>query len=190
MSLKILQWNCRSALNKWGEFIVLARDFDVICLNETFYKKNSYTDLKGFYCIREDDPEDVVGGGIAIYIRDYINFRRLKDLNIVNGFKWINVEIEWNEKKINVLNVYRSPSARINSQNWRKSLDFAEARQNNTLVCGDFNAHNLEWGSELKNDEGDWLLEAIINNNLEILNSGEATRINNRSKKKAVQTLQ
>lgn len=77
MKLKILQWNARSLINKWAEFTILAKQYDIICINETFFKdKHAFGNLlTGYYSIREDKPTQVVGGGVAIYIREYLEYK-------------------------------------------------------------------------------------------------------------------
>lgn len=107
MGLTILQWNARSLVSKWTEFTILASQFDIICINETFLKnKHIFGNfLKGYYCIREDKPSQIIGGGVAIYIRDYLEFKRINNIMMPIDIEWIGIEVNWNNQKLNIINI-------------------------------------------------------------------------------------
>lgn len=181
MSLRILQWNCRSLVCKWSEFVELSRDYDVICINESFLKPHHRfgDSLKKKFSIRIDKPLNVQGGGVVVYIRDYLEFRRIHNLNLPSEVEWIGLEVRWNEEIYTTINIYNSPSNKFRKVQWQGFLDFAQNFQKNLIICGDFNVHSIAWGSELGGQEGDWFLKSIEENELCILNNGKPTKIHN-----------
>lgn len=78
--------------------------------------------------------------------------------------------------------MYNSPSNNLRRNEWKNLLNFAENFENNLIICGDFNAHAPDWGSELGGCEGKWLKESMEENDLSILNNGKATKIYNGNK--------
>lgn len=46
------------------------------------------------------------------------------------------------------------------------------------VMLGDFNAHHEEWGSAKADNRGKTVLEYVVDHNLVVINSGEATRMN------------
>ena len=55
----------------------------------------------------------------------------------------------------------------------------------NTIICGDFNSHNILWGSENTDKNGRLVEEFLLERNLVLLNDGEGTRIDPHSGKRS-----
>lgn len=120
--LRILQWNCRSVLNKWGEITKIAENYDIICLNETFLKDDIERNLKDFFFISFNQPKTVHGGGSIIFIRSFLNYKKIENIKFPKGIEWIGIEIEWNNKILEIHHFYRSPSLYIRADEWKKNF--------------------------------------------------------------------
>ena len=112
--LKIYHLNIHSLCNKMDELRLFCNEYKthVLCLNETWLDENiSYEELRltDYNIIRRD--RDCLGGGVAVYIADHLQF------NLINIENSSNIEALWFEltppksKKILFGSLYRPPNS-------------------------------------------------------------------------------
>lgn len=110
--LKILQWNCRSILNKKQELQTVAHQYDIILLIKTWLKLELKFYLKDFNVIRKDRPLNK-GGGICICIRNNIKFTIEDSLqNIPLPFETLGIGINLPQNPLLIVTIYRPPNSR------------------------------------------------------------------------------
>ena len=156
--LKICFLNACHILPKFEELRILfchENNVDIFCFCETFLHKNvSDTEISitGYNTVRRDRHSNTIGGGIIVYIKNNLSFKRRHDLEFDSIESiWIEVLVR-NTKPFLICFVYRPPSEK---SEWIDNFDFqvsaaAECSKDITLV-GDFNYdisfchHNKRW---------------------------------------------
>ncbi len=120
----------------------LCKKFDIITLSETFLNPDSTTNLNlsGYHTIlRKDRP--TFGGGIAIFIRENIVFKRKFDYDsrFVENM-W--VEISTTNGKLLLCNTYRPPNFTEFWEHFDSNIEFVKSESDvkNIIVLGDLNA--------------------------------------------------
>ena len=118
----------------------------VLGLCETFLD-NTYSDtdlqIEGYNLIRRDRPNRI-GGGIAIYISEYVSFKVREDLDNSNiESLWVELKLP-KSKPILLSTVYRPPdSGRYWVSEFEKQLEQAYAEDKEVILIGDFNKNLL-----------------------------------------------
>lgn len=178
MDNTILQWNCNGLYAHLEEvkLLISKRKPFVICLQETLLKPNKIFKLFGYNTYRTDgEYVNKARGGVAICVDSRIR----SDEVILNN---CNLEIVcvkvFFPVEITICNCYIPPDTQIHLH------DLQNIKNQITGPCiflGDFNAHNVLWGSTSLNVRGQIIENFIDNNDLIILNSNMPTHLNTHS---------
>ena len=179
----ILQWNGRSLLANGQDFkqFIYSREekLDVICVQETWLKPRWDFNIKEYVSVRKDRLEGG-GGGCATFVREGVPYRVVEvDL----GLECVVVEIWVGSKNIMVVNLY-NPCRKLELGQLEMLV-----RDRGCVVCGDFNAHNILWGSEGTDYNGRVVEDLVENRQLVVLNDGAGTRIDVRTGRESVLDL-
>lgn len=178
-SLNFLQLNCNGIRGKHGELVQLLSSLNVhvAALQETKLRP-SVRDPK-FPCysiVRCDRPSPSTGGGLAFLVHETIRFTVLPPCPGLDNF----VEcqgISINTKSLsdlNIFNVYVPPS----SPEVPSSINLSSILGTpNSLVLGDFNAHNPLWLCPNTDVRGTLLADQIEAADLFVLNNTHGTRL-------------
>ena len=98
---------------------------DIYCINETFLTSStddSYLNINGYFLLRKDRVHKT-GGGVVMYIRNGIHFKRRPDLEQTT-LEMITIEITCSNKSILLSTIYRPPDNDNNtSQQWLFDMD-------------------------------------------------------------------
>ena len=123
----------------------LCSKFDIITLSETFLSQNSLADLTlpGYHnVLRRDRP--TFGGGLAIFIRDCIVYKRKANLDsqLIENM-W--VEINTVDGKLLLCNIYRPPSDQNFWENFASNIENIKSMNTtkHLMILGDMNADFL-----------------------------------------------
>ena len=147
----------RCRLDELSHFTVL-HDIDILCLSETKLDDSIHPSL--FSLDSFHDPltrhRDRNGGGVAIYIRECLPFKRLPDLEL-NGIEWIWCLVKIKKISLVICAVYVPPN--MSSGQYQtflnkltESMTLAQAHSpNNIIILGDFNAGNTFISQKYKN---------------------------------------
>ena len=152
----------------------------VACLQETKLRLGSKDpSIPGYAILRCDRPGGGYGGGVAILVHHSISFSQIDVSFIANDqhLEVIAVNAKINNSDIAIFNVYCPPSsscARGYIPNIASLLDNASG---DSLVLGDWNAHDEAWFSSLSDDRGEHLVAEIEQSNFSILNQDSYTRL-------------
>lgn len=173
INIKILQWNSRSIVANKASLLDYLKDnpVDVIVLSETWLKPDTKIYINGFHLVHEYRNDGK--GGVGIFISRTISFSKINiNKNFNNQIEICAVTLD--RYNISIVSVYKPPTINATKADWQNIfLQF----QNETVVCGDFNAHHCLWGSLQNCNQGLRLVEAIDNTDLINLNDGSPTRI-------------
>lgn len=86
--------------------------------------------------------------------------------------EFVACKVSFGEQCITVINFYLQPSSRISVEELTNIFNISNSY---TFVCGDFNAHNIIWGSDRCDARGNVVECAADKCNLTILNDGSPT---------------
>lgn len=106
MVLSILQWNARSLIANGQElkYFIERQNVkpNIVCIQETWLKPSLVFILSGYIALRKDRNPNV-GGGVAIFVQQGINY---KVLNINEEIEVIGIEVWISKSKFNIINDY------------------------------------------------------------------------------------
>ena len=169
MALHILQWNACGLIAHYQEFqhLIAIKQYDEICIQETFLKPDKKCCPVGYTCIRQDRT-DRLGGGIATFIKNGIKFTELRQPADMECHA---VNIRTSAGDIAVVNVYIPPG------NHTIPLPLSDLfiHRRNVIILGDMNAKSPLWGSDTYDTRGRALEEAVNAHEYIILNTGQGT---------------
>lgn len=176
LNLKILQWNCRSAISNLTALKMLINEYnpDIVILCETFYKPESTVNLSGFEVVRKDRQSGK--GGVAILIANSLTYSVINlNPNFNNKLEVCAINLYVKNETISVASAYRPPNVNLIKSDY---INLINQLENKLVIAGDLNTQNTSWGSGRNNAAGNVLLEALDEkSNLIIRNNGSRTRI-------------
>ena len=151
--VNILQWNAQglhSHGNELEKFLFdLEQKTQVICVQETWFTNENFT-LNNYECFSKN-RNNGQRGGIAIYVQENIFVSSHEHIT----YDGIETEIQKltcviNGLNLSIINVYNpcKTFTRKTMEILRKNID------ENTIICGDFNSHNVIWGSDKTDKNG------------------------------------
>ncbi|MCP3662806.1 MAG: hypothetical protein GY696_09960, partial [Gammaproteobacteria bacterium] len=155
-NLKILQWNCNGIRSKNAELIpfIDENQIKVVVIQETKLSENSTPPvIPNFTLVRKDRREN--GGGLAIFVHKSILFAQASDLPEDGHTESNGIQIG----DIKIRNIYIPPIASCApgfDPNFQAILS-----EPDSLILGDFNAHNPLWYSNIQDSRGEKLAEEI-----------------------------
>lgn len=144
-SLKLIHLNIRSVNRNLDEFVIFLQstcvEFHVIILSETWLGNSSeFPDVDGylaFHSVRQGKA----GGGISVLVRNDIQVQLIPQLSFISDLcEMCSVVISINNRRVNILGVYRPPNSSVSDFN-----NFFFNLFDNTffnllsVVMGDFN---------------------------------------------------
>ena len=142
---------------------------DIICLQETWFNSSNSFNLKNYEGLYKNRPSGV-RGGCAIYIDQNIPF---KEHPTNTNLEIQVIEIQIKREKIVIINFY-NPCQKIDKNILLQIIKRYTCR---IIMCGDFNGHNILWGSKTTDQNGRIIEEIINESGLVILNDGMGTRL-------------
>lgn len=174
--MAVLQWNLNGLYAHWPEFkhILSHINPQVICLQETRLKPNTCCRVKDYKLYRKDRQHQHASGGVSIFVKKSIYSEEVK---INTNMEVIAVKIH-NPQTVTLCNIYIPPDL---PRDQIKLADIILQLPRPFLLVGDFNAHNIIWGSDHTDRRGKFL-EDIFENDT-ILNTGEPTHFCTRTGK-------
>ncbi len=112
-TLKLVHYNCESLRNKVNILEAECKEFDIVGITETWLNEkidNEKLEIKGYKTPIRKDRDDG-WGGVALYIKDELYYKRRLDLENPQ-LEAIWVEITQNNKTLLVCCIYRPPNSR------------------------------------------------------------------------------
>lgn len=167
---RVVQWNCLSLNIRKPDLIQLINKQDpfLICLQETWLRKESLFKMPGFVCLREDRLDGY--GGVAMLIKNTLAFTPITLPVHSDDLSVIAVIVN----SICYVSIYFS---RPNNDIFNEINEILNFLPKPFLCLGDFNSHHQLWGCTTSTYYGEKLLDLISSHNLCILNTGSPTRL-------------
>ena len=172
MVLSILQWNARSLIANGQELkynVNVLGNPHLVCIQETWLKPQLDFVIFGYVSVRKD-REHGTGGGVAIFIREDIQFRSVE----IGSEELVAIELWTGGKSFMVVNYY-NPCKRLDLSSL---VDINNVLQGSVIWTGDFNAHSTLWGCIDTDVNGQILEDFLEESGLVCLNDGQGTRYN------------
>ena len=152
-NLKILQWNCRSILNKKFEYLDYLKDYDIALLCETMLSSRISLDFNNYTTIRSDrqGSGSTVGGGVMINISKRIPYEVCNKIyNNTGSFESIAITVpiifRGSREVLTFVSFYRPPGAIMQKSEWLKLSD-SLPKNSLYVLGGDANCHSSVWDS-------------------------------------------
>lgn len=143
--LKIAHINAQSLLNKIDEFrfIFITSDIDVVCVSETWFKKDmpdELVTLNGYNLYRAD--RQTRAGGVAIYVKNTIYCKIVHVSPSDDPMEYIFLSLGCQNNNILVGTVYR-PNNSICFNNLVETVREISLSFRHIIIAGDFNSNLL-----------------------------------------------
>lgn len=181
----IIQWNPNGFYDKLREFDVLLYEFNpsIICVQETHFRPGQNTKYKNFEFFSKNvvDNSRRAHGGVSILARESV---RATSVPLNTNLQAVAVKLS-SPVSFTLCNIY-IPENRIEE---RELSDLLNQLPEPFLILGDFNAHNTLWGSDHIDCKGRVVESVFDSFGLNLLNSGDHTRISSATGKTSVLDL-
>lgn len=172
MATQIIQWNCRGYRTRYGDIRHLLQQHQPISalLQETMLGSITPTPPQN-YSIETFSPSDdpIPGSGLAIVVRKDTGYRRLRLLSPLQAMA---VRINVDHSLLTLCNIYVSPREPLLYQDL---IDLIEELPRPFLIGGDLNSIHTMWGNDTRNQHGNIVERLLVNGEVCLLNTGDAT---------------
>ena len=168
---RIIQWNCRGIRPRYEELLLLLTLLrpSVFCLQETYLKPEDTFTFKGFNTYNHIHSDCLrASGGSSILVHSSCPQREIKlktDLQAVA----VSVTLE---KEITLCSIYIPPSFALRPNHLNSLL---QQLPSPFMLLGDFNGHNVLWGSKDNDPRGDLIEDFITQNDICLMNDKSNT---------------
>ena len=155
----VCQWNLSSLIaHNFSKLIQLQAynsiyKYDFICLSETYLDSSTpdnLIEIEGYKIIRADHPGNTKRGGVCIYYKESLPVRVISTPYFKEALL---LEMSYNNKKVMVSVIYRSPSQTNDDfdtflSNFQMLLNELNNRKPSlSVITGDFNSRCSSWWS-------------------------------------------
>ena len=164
-----------SFYKKLDELKILISDIspDIICLQETNFTDLNAAKLPYFNEYNKCRTSGLrASGGVTIYIS---SLYPSKQIFISTHLEAIAASVKLNDIEVNLCNIYL-PNQHTFSE--KDIENIIKQLPKPFIITGDFNSHNIIWGSQNTDNRGKAIEKILESENLVLLNSMEPTRIN------------
>jgi exonuclease III len=164
--------NARSIVNKHSELelYLIEENIDIVGITETWLTdsvSDSEMSIEGYTLLRGDRKSETKqrGGGVALYIKNDIDFVAREEINGTEFAETIWCSINCSAEKTLIGVCYRAPDSKQKDDAALYSvIDRASKLKEKLIIMGDFNYPELNWSLQEKIDENHPFIECISNN--------------------------
>lgn len=170
----LLQWNVNGFFKRLPNLQILLTKYKpkIVCLQETHFKTNQCHSLKGYTSFfRNRTDIDHASGGVAIYISSDVT---TCEIPLNTDLEAVAVSIN-DSRKLTLCNLYIPPNRKFDLN---EITDLVNQLPTPCILVGDWNSHNVIWGSEKTDSRGRIFETSLSEQDLVLLNTGEKTRFN------------
>lgn len=173
--LNIIQWNAQSLNSNKQIFtnFLYTNNIHIAIISETWFKPHQNFKIKYYNIERNDCGNN--HNGVAILIHNSLSYSNITTY-FDNSLQNICIRVTINKKEISILSFY-CPTNSIPAFSKSKFDALIKSITGPLILAGDFNAHHTSWGCGSDSPRGREVLEVIDENNLVLLNDGQATTI-------------
>ena len=170
-NISIFYTNVCSIGNKWHELTLLAEEFDIVSITETWLNPDLAIERfcpSGYTLYRSDRQDGRVGGGSLILVASHYNQSKGPSL-ITPNIQLASCSLSFQSTHILIATIYRSPQAEtLEDDKLLAVLEPMSTGSDKLVVLGDFNAPDVDWSTEAapSNSFGDKLLRWVNTSSL------------------------
>ncbi|KAK3910255.1 RNA-directed DNA polymerase from mobile element jockey [Frankliniella fusca] len=170
---KIISWNVNGLSKRMNELELLTSKYEpeIFLVQETHLNDNAKLKLPKGYYLHRKDRQMKRKGGVAILIRDNVEYAEEQLETGTAESLTISVQTS-NKKTLYITSVYCPPNAKVK----KPDLFKLPGNKPSVIIAGDFNAKNESWGHQKTNVYGKWTEEFIESCNLKLHIPEEPTR--------------
>jgi len=171
MKNTILQWNCRGLKANYHDILLLLNEHDpaVLCLQETFLKNTDNITLKNYSLFNHYSQNvDRASGGVSVIVN---NRAPHKVIPLNTNLQAIAVSVTL-QRVITFCSIYLPPNTNLVPNELDTLIQQLPAP---FVLLGDFNAHNVLWGSNHISDRGHKIEDFISRHDLCLYNTKTPT---------------
>jgi hypothetical protein len=173
MSLIIAAWNSNGLLNHIPDITIFLsiHKVDILLISESHATNRTVIKIPKYTVYYANHPDGRAHGGLAIIIKNSLRHRELRPY-ITDKIQSAKVKIETSIGPITIATIYSPPRHMVSTQEYQhyfNTLGF------HFIAAGDWNAKRINWGSRLTTLKGKNLLDAIHQDDLCHLSTGEPT---------------
>ena len=168
---KIIQWNCRGVKPRFEELLLLLTLLrpSVFCLQETYLKPDDKFTFKGFNVYNHIHSDCLrASGGSSLLVHSSLPQREIK---LKTDLQAVAVSITL-EKEITFCSIYIPASYSLRSEQLTSLLQQIPSPY---MLVGDFNGHNVLWGSNDNDPRGELIENFITENDICLMNDKSKT---------------
>ena len=172
-NLKILQFNINGIKGKIDELSdwLLRNEVKLAAIQETKLRPNqTLPSIPQYTPVRKDRTRGN-GGGVLFLVHESLLFERLPEVSDDPFIENISIKIDG----ITITNVYIPPESSC-PNTFNPSIS-PLLNSDNSIILGDFNAHDSLWCSALQDARGTTFAEEINSSNHGVLNNDQPTRL-------------
>lgn len=171
--MALVQWNLNGYYSHLGElpYLIYNTSPYYICLQETRLKPNQDIKMKNYYSITKNRlANTIASGGVAIMIKENIH---ATEINLNTNLEAVAITTNVPEiNKITICNLYLPPNQTILQQEIEHLI---KQLPSPFLLLGDFNSHNILWGSKNTDSREKKIEKVIDKDNIILLNDSRPT---------------
>lgn len=146
-SLTFLNWNANGILSKRSIFIhfLESHNIDIACVTETHLCQRKAFNIPNYKCYRNDHSAPAAAGGVAIFIKHSIPYYSYP-IPLDHSLELIVIQMKLTEdRNLPVISAYRPPNKPSNFSIFYTLFN----TQIPTILLGDLNAKNTNWGCNI-----------------------------------------
>lgn len=171
----IIQWNLNGFHNKIDEIKLIINQHNpiAICIQETNIKKDdSLPNIKNYtIAFKNRNVYNRASGGVGILVHTAYPWEKIP---IISHLEVVAVTITL-EYKTTLCNIYLPNQTPLKNED---ITDIIKQLPHPFILVGDFNSHNLIWGSQKTDARGKEVEKILEDDNIVLLNKGDQTRLN------------
>ena len=172
-NVNVLQFNCNGLKGKLTEILLWMKEKEVkiAALQETKLNECSkLSDTSNYTLVRRDRKKDE-GGGLAFLVHKDILFQTLPPPPDDPHIEYLAIKVD----NLTIVNLYIPPASSCDTPGYNPSIaPFLTSTE--TLIVGDFNAHDELWYSTLADNRGSQFSNEIGSSDFGTLNEDSPTR--------------
>ena len=151
-----MYWNVRSVKQREIELKKILINIDIFECVETWLKSDDHFEIPGFITVRQDRAH-TRGGGILYLIRNSFKHEIISEAtSISENIELLGIRMLNTTPTMNFATCYRVPGDTLTQKEWNEignTTDF----NSNSILLGDFNAHNKKWNGKKTDTNGERL---------------------------------
>lgn len=178
--LRVMYWNARSVNQRKAELEKILVDYDLFVCVESWLTNDDKFEVSGFKTVNLNKM-NTRGGGILYLIRNSLKYEVIHEITIqTKKVKLYTIHLANFDPSINIVTCYRIPGQILTQEEWNKIGNTTD-HNINTILLGDFNAHNTKQNGKIIDTNGERLDYTLDVKNIYLHNANTVTHVDPRT---------